>query len=165
MINVDLSILKTLFKRFGLLRYQAVNDPKSFKQILYTIILKELIEWSEYNSDNSTRNKLHRMLMDCIFFSPDFELVKEASDNKLYRNVNTPQSTYTWNTIVNNPDYTLVDEYGESPIFVQQAIFYPDENKVVLHTECNTKDGCPTYEEETKSIYLSIHDQNFFNFA
>jgi hypothetical protein len=46
MINIDETIYKSVINKLNLLRYQAQDNPKQFKDLLKLIILHDVLEWS-----------------------------------------------------------------------------------------------------------------------
>lgn len=112
--KINSTIQQSIIDTFGKLRYQAKDDPKTFKDILKIVILDDIIEWS--NSASGTQcdlkkiqQKLRDLQIQFILCSPAFS--KQYIDSETaYVSVNTPQSTSTWKRVWDSQNVITLDE-------------------------------------------------------
>lgn len=96
MINTRETICKSLMYRFKKLFKQADNNPKAFKKILYAVIINDLIEWCDYKGEEKHRERLDLLLKKYLQNNPEFTMVRQYFTKNAYKNVNLPQSNWTY---------------------------------------------------------------------
>lgn len=107
-MSVQHIILDTIEDKVKRMSLQACNDPKGLKLVLSLIILNDLLQWAEDNSERDIQliqHKIDTLLQNC---SACFDM-KRADRLDRYRNVNLPQDTYTWQ-LPYNPDAIVVQD-------------------------------------------------------
>lgn len=99
MINIDKTIYESVIKKLNLLRYQAQDNPKHFKDLLKLIILHDVLEWSiSLDIPQDLQEQLKQKELEIILCNPAISI--QYSDSSLaYVNVNTPQTTDTWKRV------------------------------------------------------------------
>ena len=104
MIDIDQTIFYTIQEKIDRLRFLADNDVDAFKKVLYVIILHDLADWSKSIEDSHcTYNKLTQKIDEYILRNPEF-IIERITNTDSYVNVNTPQTTFTWQRIWDDPE-------------------------------------------------------------
>lgn len=103
MIDLNKTVLFTIEDKIKREAFQGVQDPEAHKLILKMIILQDLMEWCEVLDDSEIIKKLiqNKQYELIAKHSDVWKIVRDyCSDETLfYRNVNTPQSRYTWQRV------------------------------------------------------------------
>lgn len=101
--KINSTIYQSIIDNFGKLRYQAIDNPKAFKDILKVMMLDDIIEWSASVLGMSPdlreiQQKLKDLQTQFILCNSAFS--KQYMDSETaYVNVNTPQSNDTWKRV------------------------------------------------------------------
>ena len=99
MIDVNKTLLETLRKKFGELRYQGRNNSKEFKALLLLLIIHDTLEWGVAVGDKEqTVKKLKQLESSFIVQNGSFD-IEYTFDSDPYVNVNTPQNIDTWKRV------------------------------------------------------------------
>jgi len=131
MNEVKNSIVSSITKHLNELRYLAKDNKKAASDIMLLIIVDEIYDWAAYNNAlQSEQLKIQKLRKQII--RNNTSLVEPIfRTNIYYKNVNLPQTLYTWQRVyddVNSKDvntfgvldlgdgYLLIDAEGGSPI-------------------------------------------------
>lgn len=135
MIDVNNTILKSLYNAFGKLRFQAKDDPNTFKSILELIIINDVIEWANgLDIPQSIQKQLFDKRTEFMMCNPALTL-QYGQGSEAYVNVNTPQNSDTWKRV-----------WDSSEAITTDAVFQPCYND-----SCGNK-----YQKVTITIDNSI---------
>lgn len=99
MIDVSKTIYSTILDKLGKLRYQAIDDLKSFRSILELIIISDIYEWTQNLDMFKPKHDLllnlqrEKIMKDCAF------IIENTFEDDYYTNVNTPQTRDTWKRV------------------------------------------------------------------
>lgn len=97
MINTTLTIFGSLRKKLNELTRHGKMDPNGFKDILYAVILNNMIKWADYIPKSEDSEKLTEILNNYILDHGSF-IIERIPDQK-YTNTNTPQDNTDWQAI------------------------------------------------------------------
>ena len=131
MNEVKNSIVSSITKHLNELRYLAKDNKKAASDIMLLIIVDEIYDWAACNNAlQSEQLKIQKLRKQII--RNNTSLVEPIfRTNIYYKNVNLPQTLYTWQRVyddVNSKDvntfgaldlgdgYLLLDAEGGSPI-------------------------------------------------
>lgn len=99
MIDVKGTIYKSIVNAFGMLRYQAKDDPKAFRSILEVSMVDYMLHWaSGLLEPQENLQKLVDLRHDLLMCSPALKL-QHLDNSTAYVNVNTPQSNADWKRV------------------------------------------------------------------
>ena len=129
MNEVKNSIVSSITKHINELKYFAKDNKKAASDIMLLIIVDEIYDWAAYNNAlQSEQLKIQKLRKQII--RNNTSLVEPIfKTNIYYKNVNTPQTLYTWqrvydaisveeaelvvdNVLLINGSDILCDEYG-----------------------------------------------------
>lgn len=103
MIDVNNTIYKSIQKAIGMLRFQAIDDSKTFRAILELIILDDVMDWAKsLDLPQKILEQLIERKTKLILCNPAFD-VQYDQGSTAYTNVNTPQTSSTWKRIWDQP--------------------------------------------------------------
>jgi hypothetical protein len=99
MIDVKGTIYKSINDAFGMLRYQAKDDPKAFRSILEVSMVDYMLHWaSGLLEPQEHLQKLVDLRHDLLMCNPALKL-QHLDNSTAYVNVNTPQSNADWKRV------------------------------------------------------------------
>jgi hypothetical protein len=99
MIDVNGTIYKSINDAFGMLRYQAKDDPKAFRSILEVSMVDYMLHWaSGLLEPQENLQKLVDLRHDLLMCNPALKL-QHLDNSTAYVNVNTPQSNADWKRV------------------------------------------------------------------
>lgn len=99
MIDVNGTIYKSINDAFGMLRYQAKDDPKVFRSILEVSMVDYMLHWaSGLLEPQENLQKLVNLRHDLLMCNPALKL-QHLDNSTAYVNVNTPQSNADWKRV------------------------------------------------------------------
>lgn len=99
MIDVKGTIYKSINDAFGMLRYQAKDDPKAFRSILEVSMVDYMLHWaSGLLEPQENLQKLVDLRHDLLMCNSAFKL-QHLDNSTAYVNVNTPQSNADWKRV------------------------------------------------------------------
>lgn len=99
MIDVKGTIYKSINDAFGMLRYQAKDDPKAFRSILEVSMVDYMLHWaSGLLEPQENLQKLVDLRHDLLMCNPALKL-QHLDNSTAYVNVNTPQSNADWKRV------------------------------------------------------------------
>lgn len=142
-IDANKTLFNSVVNAINRLRYQADNNPNTFKQILKGIIVDDVLQWSREKQPHEVQNHLTK-LRDKIFLCNPAFMVEMDKFSSRYVNVNTPQTNSDWQQLWDR-DYIDVNNSGLNTLI-----------------ENCTKEHCPP-SEQTNRIYVEqiiIQDLN-----
>ena len=110
MEEIKQSIVSTTAKYLRNLEYLAIDDKKLSNDLMVLIIADEVFEWSDWAQTPSTeQQKLKKFRKDIIRNNP--KIIEEMKiTNEFYKNINMPQTIYTWQRVYDNVDVITVDD-------------------------------------------------------
>lgn len=94
-IDANKTLFNSVVNAINRLRYQADNNPNTFKQILKGIIVDDVLQWSREKQPHEVQNHLTK-LRDKIFLCNPAFMVEMDKFSSRYVNVNTPQTNSDW---------------------------------------------------------------------
>lgn len=102
MNEIKNSIISSITEYLNKLQYLALDDKKTANDIMLLIISDEIYDWSTYNNINNNEIlKLKEFRNILIRNNPN--LIEEINiTNEYYKNVNIPQTIYTWENLYDN---------------------------------------------------------------
>lgn len=110
MIDADKTLYVSTVTAINKLRYQAINDQKSFKSLIQAILVNDILTWSQEKESIRVKNHLQSLRDSMLIGNPIFN-VHHICDNNAYINVNTPQTNSTWKQVWDKPDHIIVSEF------------------------------------------------------
>lgn len=137
MIDLDKTILKTIEENIKMQAFQAKDDSKTRRLVLSLIILQDLMEWCESKEDDNRTYKIIRDLQYKLIRNnyDALNIVKDYFSDEIlaYRNVNTPQTRYTWQRVFDKG--TSVESKEETSELVLGEVI--TEQDYLLNQNCN----------------------------
>lgn len=133
MEEVKQSIVSTTVKYLRNLEYLAIDDKQLSNAVMALIIADEVFEWSDWAGTSSTeQQKLKKFRKDIIRNNP--KIIEEMEiTNESYKNINMPQTIYTWQRVYDNFNVkTVTDPSGVIPEPYTPPYFW---GKVVSNTK------------------------------
>lgn len=109
-IDANKTLFNSVVNAINRLRYQADNNPNTFKQILKGIIVDDVLMWSREKESHEIQNRLTK-LRDKIFLCNPAFIVETDKFSSRYVNVNTPQTNNDWQQLWDR-DYIDVNNSG-----------------------------------------------------
>lgn len=123
MIDIKTTIYKNIVDKINYMRYQAVDNPATFKTIMGLVVLDFMIEWVEGTDEfhhilQALIEKRQNILTHNSCINPVY-----ADTSTAYVNVNTPQTNETWKRVWDaedeedyvqiSPDCPVDESHGE----------------------------------------------------
>ena len=110
MEEVKQSIVSTTVKYLRNLEYLAIDDKQLSNAVMALIIADEVFEWSDWAGTPSTeQQKLKKFRKDIIRNNP--KIIEEMEiTNESYKNINMPQTIYTWQRVYDNFNVKTVND-------------------------------------------------------
>lgn len=137
MIDLDKTILKTIEENIKMQAFQAKDDSNTRRLVLSLIILQDLMEWCESKEDDNRTYKIIRDLQYKLIRNnyDSLNIVKDYFSDEIlaYRNVNTPQTRYTWQRVFDKG--TSVESKEETSELVLGEVI--TEQDYLLNQNCN----------------------------
>lgn len=140
MIDLDKTILKTIEENIKMQAFQAKDDSNTRRLVLSLIILQDLMEWCESKEDDNRTYKIIRDLQYKLIRNnyDALNIVKDYFSDEIlaYRNVNTPQTRYTWQRVFDKGT-SVESKEGTSELVLGEVI---TEQDYLLNQNCNLYD-------------------------
>lgn len=137
MIDLDKTILKTIEENIKMQAFQAKDDSNTRRLVLSLIILQDLMEWCESKEDDNRTYKIIRDLQYKLIRNnyDSLNIVKDYFSDEIlaYRNVNTPQTRYTWQRVFDKG--TSIESKEETSELVLGEVI--TEQDYLLNQNCN----------------------------
>ena len=137
MIDLDKTILKTIEENIKMQAFQAKDDSNTRRLVLSLIILQDLMEWCESKEDDNRTYKIIRDLQYKLIRNnyDSLNIVKDYFSDEIlaYRNVNTPQTRYTWQRVFDKGT-SVESKEGTSELVLGEVI---TEQDYLLNQNCN----------------------------
>lgn len=137
MIDLDKTILKTIEENIKMQAFQAKDDSNTRRLVLSLIILQDLMEWCESKEDDNRTYKIIRDLQYKLIRNnyDVLNIVKDYFSDEIlaYRNVNTPQTRYTWQRVFDKGT-SVASEEETSELVLGEVI---TEQDYLLNQNCN----------------------------
>lgn len=137
MIDLDKTILKTIEENIKMQAFQAKDDSNTRRLVLSLIILQDLMEWCESKEDDNRTYKIIRDLQYKLIRNnyDALNIVKDYFSDEIlaYRNVNTPQTRYTWQRVFDKGT-SVASEEETSELVLGEVI---TEQDYLLNQNCN----------------------------
>lgn len=137
MIDLDKTILKTIEENIKMQAFQAKDDSNTRRLVLSLIILQDLMEWCESKEDDNRTYKIIRDLQYKLIRNnyDALNIVKDYFSDEIlaYRNVNTPQTRYTWQRVFDKGT-SVESKEGTSELVLGEVI---TEQDYLLNQNCN----------------------------
>ena len=133
MEEIKQSIVSTTAKYLMNLEYLAIDDKQLSNAVMALIIADEVFEWSDWAGTPSTeQQKLKKFRKDIIRNNP--KIIEEMEiTNESYKNINMPQTIYTWQRVYDNFNVkTVTDPSGVIPEPYTPPYFW---GKIVSNTK------------------------------
>lgn len=110
MEEIKQSIVSTTAKYLMNLEYLAIDDKQLSNAVMALIIADEVFEWSDWAGTPSTeQQKLKKFRKDIIRNNP--KIIEEMEiTNESYKNINMPQTIYTWQRVYDNFNVKTVND-------------------------------------------------------
>ena len=163
MEEVKQSIVSTTVKYLRNLEYLAIDDKKLSNDIMALIVVDEVFDWASWSGEPSTvQVKLKKFRKDIIRNNP--KIIEEMQrTNEFYKNVNTPQTIYTWQRVYDNVDVITVDDpSGVIPEPYTPPYFW---GKVVSNTKPSKNQslinsGTMVYGDPSEALNIPYNSNN-----
>lgn len=110
MIDADKTLYVSTVDAINKLRYQAVNDQKSFKSLIQAILVNDILTWAQEKESQHVKDHLQSLRDSMLLGNPIFN-IQHICDSNAYVNVNTPQTNSTWKQVWDKPDHIIVSEF------------------------------------------------------
>ena len=140
MIDLDKTILKTIEENIKMQAFQAKDDSNTRRLVLSLIILQDLMEWCESKEDDNRTYKIIRDLQYKLIRNnyDSLNVVKDYFSDEIlaYRNVNTPQTRYTWQRVFDK-GASVASKEVISELVLGEVI---TEQDYLLNQNCNLYD-------------------------
>ena len=152
MKEIKNSIVSSVSKYLYNLQYLAKRSPKTVQDLMMLIICDEVYTWADwYQVSQRDQLKLRKVRESIINNNP--EIIDDVTiTNEFYKNVNTPQTIYTWERIYDDPLVQTFDTKFE---------LIPDV--AILRNICNTNlqsSQLSTLFDDTKNPLLDWWDND-----
>lgn len=109
MYEVKNSIVSSTLQYLNKLQYLARDDKKTALDIMLLAITDEVYDWSAYNNDlQSNQEKLQKLRKEIIRNNSNLIEPIYRTD-QYYKNVNLPQTLYTWQRVYDASNLVTVD--------------------------------------------------------
>lgn len=110
MEEVKQSLVSTIVKYLNNLRYLAVDDKPLANDLMVLLIADEIFDWASWAGMPSNEQlKLKKFRKNIIRNNP--KIIEELEiTNDYYKNVNTPQTIYTWQRVYDDVNVITVDD-------------------------------------------------------
>jgi len=109
MNEVKNSIVSSITKHINDLQYLAKDNPKAGSDILLLIIVDEVYDWAAYNQALQSEQLSLQKLRKQIIRNNDSLIEPIFKTNIYYKNVNLPQTLYTWQRVYDSNNLVTVD--------------------------------------------------------
>ena len=131
MIDVKGTIYKSINDAFGMLRYQAKDDPKAFRSILEVSMVDYMLHWaSGLLEPQEHLQKLVDLRHDLLMCNPALKL-QHLDNSTAYVNVNTPQSNADWKRVWDAPNVLSPNEDDKFPSICRDDNCIPGPTHVI----------------------------------
>lgn len=135
MINYKDTILCAIKDNVDKMRFLGDYNPKLLKKILYLIVLDDLGEWSDYLDENlPVQNKIKEIKEGFLLNNPELK-VKKLINDKLYTNVNSPQTNDTWKRVWDSQNVIVIDNISEHISLTELTEFKEIDGKIYSYSE------------------------------
>lgn len=102
MNEVQNAIVSSITQYLNRLQYLAVDDKKTAGDIMLLIITDDVYDWSSWhNASQSEQLILQNLRKKIIRNNPSLVDIVSRT-NEFYKNVNLPQTIYTWQRVYDN---------------------------------------------------------------
>jgi len=102
MNEIKNSIVSSITNYLDKLQYLAVDDKKTSGDIILLIIADDVFEWASWHEASQTEQlKLQNLRKKIIRNNPNIVDIISRT-NEFYKNVNLPQTLYTWQRVYDN---------------------------------------------------------------
>ena len=163
MEEIKQSIVSTTAKYLMNLEYLAIDDKQLSNAVMALIIADEVFEWSDWAGTPSTeQQKLKKFRKDIIRNNP--KIIEEIEiTNQFYKNINMPQTIYTWQRVYDNFDVVTVDDpSGVIPEPYTPPYFW---GKVVSNTKPSKNQslinsGTMIYDDPSGALNIPYNSNN-----
>ena len=153
MIDVKQTLFETIKDKFFKMRFLGQFDSLTFKHILYLIVLDDLYDWSNYLDEKQLIQKRLQELRTRFILNHGEFIVKMASPNNFYVNVNTPQTNLTWRRVWDDPEAVTINSVSQTIDTTVNAIpFTPDPTCPVSLTYFGTGELIPADAQGKPSV-------------
>lgn len=166
MEEIKQSIVSTTAKYLMNLEYLAIDDKQLSNAVMALIIADEVFEWSDWAGTPSTeQQKLKKFRKDIIRNNP--KIIEEMEiTNESYKNINMPQTIYTWQRVYDNVDVITVDDI--SNIISAATTLHPrwndSEDATIYGTDRFGFGALPSGSRASYGESYDIGNQSFINF-
>ncbi len=128
MIDVKGTIYKSINDAFGMLRYQAKDDPKAFRSILEVSMVDYMLHWASGMLEPQEHlQKLVDLRHDLLMCNPALKL-QHLDNSTAYVNVNTPQSNADWKRVWDAPNVLSTED---DEVFIKDKKYTKVTNFVI----------------------------------
>lgn len=155
MINIDLTILKTINKIYDKARFLGQLNPEIFRAILEVCTIQEILEWSigmDYVTEE-VRELLKDKMTDLILHRCGFEIVYSTDDTYMSTNIPMPENNDFWKRVKLDPVVPITAKApSRSTVVVPNWVRDPDYQPVlVLYSDDNNNP--PTIDINNASVH------------
>lgn len=126
MIDINKTVLSTIEDKIKREAYQGITDPNAWNIILQMVILQDLMEWCETLDDS---NEVKKLIQDkqALLIANNYDIwtiIKDYCSEEIlfYRNVNTPQTRYTWQRVFDKGTITENVEPVQDKLYLGEVI-------------------------------------------
>lgn len=109
MNEIKNSIISSTVNYLNKLQYLAVDDKKTSGDIILLIIADDVFEWASWHEASQTEQlKIQNLRKKIIRNNPNIVDIISRT-NEFYKNVNLPQTLYTWQRVYDNFNVQTID--------------------------------------------------------
>lgn len=108
MVDIEQTLYNSVVHHINMLRYQAKDNPKAFRSLIESIIINDILSWTENEGEydevtlESIRQHLVNLNTQRLLCNSAFKLTM-TNDTNAYVNVNTEQRNTDWQQLWDNP--------------------------------------------------------------
>ena len=109
MVDIEQTLYNSVVHHINMLRYQAKDSPKAFRSLIESIIINDILSWTENEGEydevtlESIRQHLVNLNTQRLLCNSAFKLTV-TNDTNAYVNVNTEQRNTDWQQLWDNPN-------------------------------------------------------------
>jgi len=109
MDEIKNSIVSSTANYLNKLQYLAVDDKKTSGDIILLIIAEDVFEWASWHEASQAEQlKIQNLRKKIIRNNPNIVDIISRT-NEFYKNVNLPQTLYTWQRVYDNFNVQTID--------------------------------------------------------
>ena len=109
MNEVKNAIVSSITQYLDRLQYLAIDDKKTAGDIMLLIITDDVYDWASWHNASQSEQLILQNLRKLIIRNNSSLVNIISRTNEFYKNVNLPQTIYTWQRVYDNFDVQTED--------------------------------------------------------